>query len=189
METKDLRAIASKNGYKYVETTDQLNGYPSHIQGGIIGFETQEEAEQFAQENGLGLIWIDKKAGWQLWHRGNTFYDAAELQPEDIGAVKFAYDEKEILSDARATMERCIEQDDELDAETFESILQELRKLNEWRFEAENMDDDFALPFFESSGEYGSPVQFRNVMSWDNNDGHYHNVAAVEDVIISMSNR
>lgn len=83
---RNLRDLADENGLDYVSTTDQANGYPSNIQIAITGFETYEEAEKFAAENDLKLIQIEKKDGWQLWHRRGAAYGPISVSADDYGA-------------------------------------------------------------------------------------------------------
>lgn len=77
-ESITLQDIAQLEGLQYVETTDQHNGYPSHIEGAIIGFENYNQLDEvmrkyFHQISGsFRRVDLDKRDGWQLWHRDYT---------------------------------------------------------------------------------------------------------------------
>lgn len=76
METTMLRGIAEKQGLSLIETTDQMNGYPSNTKMAIVGFDTFEQAEEIAKEYNLSIKVFKKRDGWQLWYRtGNTAYE------------------------------------------------------------------------------------------------------------------
>ena len=79
---EDLRNISLDKGLEIVETTIERNGHPLHLIDAVIGFEDFEQAKEFADEHGLELIWLDKRDGWNLWHRGNNAYEPMKLRPE-----------------------------------------------------------------------------------------------------------
>lgn len=86
MEILDLRFISEENDLEYIETTSARNGYPQSIQGAVIGFETFEEAKNFASENDLGIQFFEKRDGWNLWYRnGNTAYEEMTISSNDYG--------------------------------------------------------------------------------------------------------
>ncbi len=86
MEILDLRFIAEENDLEYIETTSARNGYPQSIKGAVIGFETYEEAKNFASENDLEIQFFKKKDGWDLWYRnGNTAYEGLTIYSSDYG--------------------------------------------------------------------------------------------------------
>lgn len=73
---KDLESIAYENSLQYITTTTGRNGYPEHLSGAVIGFETWEEAEALARKEGLVIKTFVKRDGQQLWNRerGVTFH-------------------------------------------------------------------------------------------------------------------
>lgn len=73
-----------ENNYKTVETTSAWNGYPEHIISAVIGFKTFDEAKNYADENDLELIWLDRKDGWNLWHRGDQAYFPLTINEETL---------------------------------------------------------------------------------------------------------
>lgn len=79
-----------------VETTSGWNGYPSQLQHAIVGFNTFEEAEVFAEEHSMELIHLKKRDGWDLWERGNTAWNAYDMMPNydnDNNTVMYNYQE------------------------------------------------------------------------------------------------
>ena len=87
MKTSELlETIAYENSLEYIETTIGMNGYPKCIRGAIIGFETFEEAEKFAEERGLVIRTFFKREGWQLYQRNaNTTWGPLEIGCDDYG--------------------------------------------------------------------------------------------------------
>ena len=84
--TTKLHEIADSNNLEIIETTSQANGYPSNLKYAIIGFETFEDAEKLAAENGLQIQSFEKRDGWQLWARtGNTAYEPFKNNSDDYG--------------------------------------------------------------------------------------------------------
>ena len=69
---KDLESIAEKNGLEVITTTSNRNGYPQRLQRAIIGFDTFEDAEMLAHEEGLSIEFFTKRDGWCLWYREGT---------------------------------------------------------------------------------------------------------------------
>jgi len=56
-----LEYIAYQNGLELIETTDQRNGYPSHLKYAIIGFDSFEQAEKISKGSGLQIEIFEKK--------------------------------------------------------------------------------------------------------------------------------
>jgi len=72
-ETASIEDIAYENGLEVIETTDQWNGYPSHLRKAIIGLQSFDEAKQLAEQYGLDIEFFERRDGWQLYYRtGNT---------------------------------------------------------------------------------------------------------------------
>ena len=84
-EEDTLEDIAVKNGLDIVETTSERSGYPRNLKDVLVGFGSFGNAEQIAKEYGLTLIWIDKRDGWQLWHRGDRTYEPMSISSSDFG--------------------------------------------------------------------------------------------------------
>ena len=76
----DILERAEELGYKIVETTSEGNGYPSNLKKAVIGFETFEDAEKFAEENGGEIIELRRKAGQELWSRYGRMFEAYDMK-------------------------------------------------------------------------------------------------------------
>lgn len=86
MSKDSLESIAYENGLQYIETTTGMNGYPEHLRGAIIGFETFEEAEKLAKEHELVIRTFFKRDGWQLYQRNsNTTWEPMKITASDYG--------------------------------------------------------------------------------------------------------
>lgn len=86
MSKELLETIAYENGLEYIETTTGMNGYPQHIRGAIIGFDTFDEAKKLSKEHGLRITTFFKYDGWQMYQReGNTTYHALHITASDYG--------------------------------------------------------------------------------------------------------
>ena len=86
MSKELLETIAYENGLEYIETTTGMNGYPQHVRGAIIGFETYGEAEKVAKEHGLRITTFFKRDGWHLYQRnGDTTWEPFKITSSDYG--------------------------------------------------------------------------------------------------------
>lgn len=65
----DIEEIAYENGLELIDTTSAMNGYPQCLKKAIIGFDSFEEADKLAKENGLSIEIFTKRDGWNLWYR------------------------------------------------------------------------------------------------------------------------
>ena len=54
-----LLAIAQENCLEYVETTIGTNGFPSHIEGAIIGFESFEQFSEIKNQYNLQSLYCN----------------------------------------------------------------------------------------------------------------------------------
>ena len=93
MNKELLETIAYENSLEYIETTTGMNGYPQHLRGAIIGFNTFAEAEAIAQEHGLCITTFFKRDGWHFYQRdGNTTYEPLKITSYDYGDDYSHYD-------------------------------------------------------------------------------------------------
>ena len=53
--------------YEVVETTKGRNGYPYMLGKAVIGFDTFDDAKDFASRNGGVIVELSKRDGWQFW--------------------------------------------------------------------------------------------------------------------------
>lgn len=81
-----LEELAYNNGLEFIETVrGGNNGYPSGIRGGIVGFNTFEEADDFAKEHGLSLYTFHKRDGWHMYERAGNPYGPMAITSGDYG--------------------------------------------------------------------------------------------------------
>lgn len=67
-----------------IQTTSDRNGYPRELKYATIGFETFEEAEEYAKENDMTVCSFYKKDGWSLWARDGYPLHAFQLHASDF---------------------------------------------------------------------------------------------------------
>jgi hypothetical protein len=80
--------IAEIEGLDYISTTSEVSGYPKDVFGGIIGFESFEQAEKIVSkypENDLKIISFERKDGQDLWTRGGSRQSEFENGSENYG--------------------------------------------------------------------------------------------------------
>lgn len=174
---KSIREIADERGYDVVETTSSMTGYPEHIKDAVVGFNSEDEAREFAMENDLDLIWIDQRDGWQMWHRGNPFSHSVALDPEDIGAITFARTEDDVYGWLRDELEFYRDEIDgngEIDLGELKTKIDNCKEAIE---AISTKEDCEAVPFFEGCG-FDDVVKVDGVMGWYYDTKHYC-VAAV----------
>ena len=93
MKTYDkFSTIASRHNLTMVETTSDATGYPRSLQYALIGLEDFEQARAIAREHNMDIICLNKIDGQQLWHRGNSMYEAIRPTTADYGDDYNMYD-------------------------------------------------------------------------------------------------
>lgn len=70
---------------QFIETTDNANGYAYDLEPALIGFDSFEDADAFAQEHGLQTMVFHKRDGWQLYQRGTIATEAFNLSADNYG--------------------------------------------------------------------------------------------------------
>lgn len=103
-EELSLAEIADMEGLRYVETTSGSNGYPSNIQGAIVGFENWEQLEEVALKYNLNPINLHRRDGWQLYERQGNASEPYKNSCNDYGDDYAQYDDadayqKQIMED------------------------------------------------------------------------------------------
>lgn len=97
-EEIDFYEIARIEELDIVSTTDKRDGYPSHVKRVLTDFYTFDEAREVAEKYDLELIWIDRRDGWQLYHRGDKAYAPLVISSERYGDnYNIFYDEYDWL--------------------------------------------------------------------------------------------
>ncbi len=95
--SNELVDVIEENGLELIDTTSAKNGYPQDLQKAIIGFDTFEQAEALAKENGLRIEFFQQHDGWDLWYR--TGWQAGEpflRSAEDYGDDYSEFSKKEL---------------------------------------------------------------------------------------------
>ena len=83
---KDLESIAEENGLELIDTTSAMNGYPQCLKRAVIGFDTFQEADKLAKENGLSIEIFPKRDGWNLWYStGDKAWEPFERSADEYG--------------------------------------------------------------------------------------------------------
>lgn len=78
--------ILQHKNLEYIDTTSQANGYPCRLKKAVIGFESFEQAQEFADEYNLNLEVFKKRDGWAFWYRTrNKAFEPFVRTCEDYG--------------------------------------------------------------------------------------------------------
>lgn len=128
--------LASEYGLQYVETTSARNGYPENIAPAIVGFNSFEDAENFAKEHGLDTWLLHKCDGWQLWNRVHSVDEPMSISCEDYGEDYNLYTAVSLENYFENEVKPCLENFDNIeDLRSFldkqEMFMQELESLND----------------------------------------------------------
>lgn len=70
---------------KAIEITTGMNGYPSHLHRGYVGFDSFEEAECFAERFNGRVVTLKKRDGWQLWQSMGWTDGPFNIKESDYG--------------------------------------------------------------------------------------------------------
>ena len=128
--------LADENDLQFIETTSGMNGYPQDLMPALIGFACYEDAEEFAQANGLQTYIFHKRDGWQLWERKNPAYEPFKNSAEDYGDDYNMYKADELSNYFENEVKPCLENYDNMeDLKDFldnqEEIMDELERCDE----------------------------------------------------------
>jgi len=171
MDYNQMQDIASENGLQFVETTDQMNGYPSNIKGAIIGFDDFEQAEALAKQTGLELRVISKRDGWDLWYRGFNTSKPLTITEEDFGdGFSFITD-----GDEKAFYENEVKPFLD-DFDNLDDLMAFLEKKQEIADKINGIGDGYVVVM--QNGEYYDTINTRP-MSF-NYDGEYWEIALAQ---------
>lgn len=96
--------MKSINQLTQIDITSGSNGYPENIRLGYIGFDTLEEADQFATETNGRVRLFHKRDGWQFYEsKGDMFKPlTADNYIEDLGDNYYSVDAdsiRELIND------------------------------------------------------------------------------------------
>lgn len=173
VEPADVDDIAYQYGLQTKETTSERSGYPRNLQTAITGFDSFEQAQAIAKKFDLDLIWITRREGQQLWSRMGTAYQPMEISSGDFG------DDYEFWNDADSTKEYYYEilGDMVRDGKSFEAIREYMDKIEEVFDAIEDLDNDEMV--VTRCGEFYR-TQKVHCISFDDGDGHYTQLAAIQ---------
>lgn len=173
MTINDLKDIISESGIsslRVVETTSSRNGYPSHVLPAITGFESWEQAEQFAEDHNLTLMWCNYRAGQNLWCRWDHAIEPLNIIREYFG------DNYDLVDDEEFWFEGF--QQDMSSCESIEQM-KELLKVGEEIHDAfATLGDDEALLLCEDS--LRRVIQVNNAISFYDEDVRHTELVAIE---------
>ena len=156
-EEKSLADIADENDLEVVKTTCLRNGYPSNLCKAVVGFKSFEDAERIASENGLTLIWIDARDGWQLWYRGDTASEPMKITSDDFGDdFNFEYDRDDFMKRAHDVVADMAYQGEE-----FDDIRAYMEKAEKVADAIENMEESQVVVTYQ--GEYYDTIEMRPI--------------------------
>ena len=169
---KKIDFIELANGaLRLVETTERNgNGYPRKLMNAIIGFDTYEEAEELAKANGLTVISLHRRDGWQLWERGSNAYSAICIDAENYGDDYRSYNDEDSYfeEEIKPRLEEC-------------SNLDELKKIcamAEKTIDALQTIDEDEEQVITIGGNLFE-VAPTKTMQWEN-DGHYYAIGVID---------
>lgn len=169
----DLKDIISDSGHnclRVIETTSSANGYPSHVLPAITGFESWEQAEQFANAYNLALMWCDYRDGQNLWHRANTASVPMTITADDFGYNWSVEDNEESWFQKF--------QQDMAECESIEQMKELLKAGEEIADAFATLGDEEALLLFE--GSLHRVIQAKNAISFYDEDVNYTELVALD---------
>lgn len=87
MTRKKCYDLAEQLGLDIVSVTSASNGYPQNVQLALIGFDTFEQAEDVANANGLTIVSLYKRDGWNLWAEQGAAWGQSSSAPKIMAAI------------------------------------------------------------------------------------------------------
>lgn len=160
MTSEKCYALAEQLGLDIVSVTESSNGYPQNVQLALIGFDTFEQAEDVANANGLTIVRLYKRDGWNLWAEQGAAWGPIKLGAEDYGddyiSLDSSCDDEDLADDLRGIIDGI----EELDG--IFTIVDFYKKIKE---ELEDISDDEQLiaRMYDSDS---IEVIKKEVMSW-----------------------
>ena len=163
---KDLESIAEENGLEVITTTSARNGYPQSLKRAIIGFDTFEEADKLATENGLSIEVFSRHDGWTLWYRiGTHAFAPFERDGTEYGDEYRQYSKEDLEGFYMNEVQPSVCAFDD-----FESLRCFLDIMEEIRDKIEDADDDEII--LATSGGYYDTIK-KTTMSYCYDTHHF----------------
>ncbi len=107
--------LAEQLGLDIVSVTESSNGYPQNVQLALIGFDTFEQAEDVANANGLTIVSLYRRDGWNLWAEQGAAWGPIKLGAEDYGCDYMSFDSSWDEDDLADDLHRAIDGIEDLD--------------------------------------------------------------------------
>lgn len=152
--------LAEQLGLDIVSVTEASNGYPQNVQLALIGFDNFEQAEDVANANGLTIVRLYKRDGWNLWAEQGAACGPIKLSAEDYGddyiSLDSSWDEDDITDDLR----RAIDGIEDLDG--IFAVVDFYKKLKEYLDDVSEDEQVIARMYEADTIE----VIKKEVMSW-----------------------
>lgn len=161
-----LSDIAEENGLELIDTTSARNGYPQDLKNAIIGFDSFEQAEKLAKENGMSIEAFKKRDGWDLWYRTGCKMGTPFLRTADDFGDDYRGYSKDDLEDFYLNEVQPMVSD----FEDFDSLRCFLDKMQEIYHAIEDADDDELVITYE--GHYYETIK-KAVMEYTLDTHHY----------------
>ena len=140
-----------------IETTASRTGYPERLQKAIIGFDTFEQAEELAKENGLSIEFFRKRDGWNFWYRtGSTAYEPFRRSAEDFGDDYSEFSKDDLEDFYENEVQPMVS-----DFESFDALRSFLDQKEKIQDEIEDAEDDEIV--ITRSGEYYDTIKERTM--------------------------
>ena len=169
---KDLESIAEENGLEVITTTSHRNGYPQRLKHAIIGFDTFEDAEKMANENGLSIEIFTKRDGWSLWYRtGNHAFAPFERDGAEYGDEYRQYSKEDLEGFYANEVQPSVCAFDD-----FESLRCFLDIMEEIRDKIEDADDN-EIVLASLGGYYGT---IEKATMWYRYDTHHFAIGLID---------
>ena len=169
---KDLAEIANENGLQLIETTSSITGHPERLQKAIIGFDTFDQAEELAKDNGLSIEIFNQHDGWNLWYRtGCTAYEPFRRSAEDFGDDYSEFSKDDLKDFYENDVQPMVSDFDSFDA--LRSFLDQKEKITK---EIEKAEDDEIV--ITCCGEYYDTIK-ECTMSY-HYDSHSYSIGLID---------
>ena len=169
---KDLEEIASENGLQLIDATSSITGHPERLQKAIIGFDTFDQAEELAKENGLSIEIFNQHDGWDLWYRtGCTAYEPFRRSAEDFGDDYSEFSKCDLEDFYENEVQPMVS-----DFESFDALRRFLDQKEKIQDEIEDAEDDEIV--ITCCGEYYDTIK-EHTMSY-HYDAHSYAIGLID---------
>lgn len=162
----DIEDIAYENGLELIDTTSAMNGYPQCLKRAVIGFDSFDQAEKLAKENGLSIEIFTKRDGWNLWYRtGDKAWEPFERSADEYGDDYREFSEEDLEGFYENEVQPFVS--DFADFASLRSFLDNKEKIYD---KIEEADDDELV--ITSEGNYYDTIK-ETTMEYEYDTHHY----------------